>query len=219
MPRYTDCQLEKTEPYKSILELFAKTGFIKGLTASDFEKHLKLNNPDRLNKCLKVLIKRTWLKPIGKARYYRYFITETYFYRRIIRALKIELDQWSKDILTDYIFNKNMQKEDFDNKPILWEKQSTWSIFGISPELIKVLTNMDKKMLNENIKTVVNNLEEINKMKLKYLNRAAIIRANKNHDYKTVYRLYNLGFHYFGTPLYNLETTLEESKKLKHLKK
>lgn len=213
MPKLTNKQLVTNEPYKSILGLFFKTGFLKGLTAADFQKEIDIKNSDTLNKCLKVLIRRKWLKTAGKPKYYRYFITPLFFAEDIKRTIKFILDLYDEDMITDYVFDMKMKENGFDNKPKIAFKKSSWELFGYTYELMGVLNPEDKKKLNNNIKNVVKNLEEIADMKLKYIKKEVIKKAEYKGDIKTLFRLHNISFYYLGTPFYYIPTPEEISLK------
>lgn len=215
MPKLTDEQLFIKEPYRSIIYLFFKKDkLLKGLTAADFLKEINIKNSDALDKCLKVLIRRKWIKPEGKTKYYRYFITPFFFAEDMKRNIKNNLDLYDENIIVDYVFNKRMQSKGLDNKPILGNKKSTWVLFGLPSELIEYFTLEDKIILNNNIKNITKNLEEIEDMKLKYIKKEITDKEEEKLDIKTLFCLYNISFYCHCTSL----LSISEGTVLKNLK-
>ncbi|MFX1453423.1 MAG: hypothetical protein ACFFCM_21490 [Promethearchaeota archaeon] len=173
-----------------------------------------IRDPGHLNKCLTLLRERDFIEEKGDANHYTYFLSETFFTKDIVRKIINELKLWDKDVFTDFTFDMIMEQKGFDNKPFRMVKRSHWNLFGINHKLFDFLSLEDKKILNNNMKNIVKNLEEISQMKLKYSNKEKI-KASKNMDLKTHHRLYNISFHYVGTPHYNTEKGKKEYLKIK----
>ncbi len=216
MPKLTDEQLFIKEPYRSIIYLFFKKNKVfEYLTATDFLKEINITS-DALDKCLKVLMRRNWIeiKKGSKARYYKYCITPFFFAEDIKRNIKENLDLYNENIIVDYVFNKKMQSEGFNNKPILGNKKSAWVLFGLPSEFIDYLTQEDKIILNNKIKNIIKNLEKIADIKLKYVKKEIEEKKEEKIDSKTFFNLsfnlYNISFYYRCTSFFPDKTILKK---------
>ena len=65
-----------------------------------------IRNSDRLDKCLKLLIRQGWVEAKGKPRYYIYHLADKYYLGSLIRSIVNEVYSWDKkNIIPDEIFN------------------------------------------------------------------------------------------------------------------
>jgi len=214
MPEYSNKKLRKIEPYKSILDLL-ELNWIKGkkyLKAKDFLEQIEYfskikTGSDRLNKCLKVFKKRGWIEHSGIPKYRIYFLEPKYYSDGIVDSKKKELDEWMPElIITDNVFDTIMKESGFSNEPRIYPKTSTWELFGFDHLQIQNLSTEDKKKLNTLIGNIKKNLEDLIEFKLDILCINPISDNDKKVlpklDSKEQWNLFNVGFTYLGTSIY-----------------
>lgn len=131
---------------KKIEELFFKRGIIK--------------YPKQLSDKLNLLIKKKWIRPKGKPRYYTYFLTNKYFAEKSVINQVDKIKSWQPY----EIFISSCLKGPFEIPPI-------YLLCGLSKN---ELADVDRKTINEQLLNINKSLGKIYNLKKKNADRKNI---------------------------------------------
>jgi hypothetical protein len=175
---------------------------------SDELKQGCITRPQRLNDALALLINKKWIEPKEKPRYRKYYLTRKYWTdleKRNITYLLNVFDQntviTGESLYRFYIKNPDGFKPEKTGETLTpFQKHSRFVLCGIPIELIKNLSDEEKKNLNDWLITIETHLWKI--MELKYLKTKVSVKEyiekelQKETSVEDLIRSNHIGFYY-----------------------
>lgn len=163
-----------------------------------------------LNKCLIRLRNRCFIEEKGEPKYYTYYLSEKFFTRQVVKDVQSLLKTWVSEVIIDYAFDEKMGNLKENQVLRIKEaitKKSAWCLFGLTPSFLDKITLKEKDRLNNIIKNVIKNLEEIVDLKSKYVDKKILNQASKMNNELAIEEIiaksFEINFVYYGTGSYD----------------
>jgi hypothetical protein len=126
-----------------------------------------ISDSDRLNKCLRVLIRKGWIKAFGKPKYYLYRLTPKFYHDCLMIRIINNLKTWKKEsVITDRIFDYKLKSKGYSVPSIYGIRDITWNLFGITPDILDTCNNWEIADLHRTIRNLVNEVKKIAMFKI-----------------------------------------------------
>ena len=167
-----------------------------------------IKHPQRLNDALTLLINKKWVETKGKPRYRKYYLSKKFWTDLEKRSITSLLNIWDENTIVTseslyryYLDNPDgFKPEKPGNTLHLLESSSKFVLCGLPMELIKNLSDDEKKNLNNWLVAIETHLWKI--MELKYLKMKMPVKEysdkklQKGIPVEDLIRFNHIGFYY-----------------------